>query len=1044
MSSTSYPIPANEPERQQALNSYNILDTLPEEEYDAIARLASYICQTPLALITFIDRDRQWFKAKIGAPAEIDQVPRAESFCRYTVMSNDLVEVPDATQNEYYAASDLVTGPFAIRFYASAPLIDAEGQCLGSLCVFDQKPKHLSAEQRDALQTLAREVISHLSVRRQKQQLEANLKQREEFYNLFNNSSEIHLIADADSKIELINNAVCDILGRDPQKIIGHSLWAFVVGQNRDQYVPLIEKAVATQQPFELETATTTLNNDVKWISWTGIYKNNKWYASGRDITYQKQASIKLEQLSLVASKVSNGVAITDADNRIVWINDAFETITGYNLADVAFKQMADVLGGDYEDTAILEKTRLLIKSNKPFEIDLLIRRKDGELHWISVINSAVLDAEGNISKYIKIVIDITDRKHAEQELETLSFAARKSPSGILIRDNESTVIWMNEAMEAITGYTLAEMKGNKFGKLIIGADTDYSVFEKAIKATAEGCPYDIEIKLYRKDGTPFWAHVNNSPLMNEAGQIDRQVGVLVDITERKSSEEQLTLLSLVASSTVSGIVINDADGNVEWVNSAFEQITSYSLSQVKGLHLGDILKGELTDVGIIEQARLLSKNKQSYEVDLLIYRNDGQPLWITVINSVILNSQGEVNKYIEVIIDISARKKAEVELIQAKEEALQLSRAKDMFISVMSHEIRTPLNAVIGMSHLLLEDNPLESQKENLKVLKFSAENLMTLINDVLDFAKIDSGNIELEKEKVDLRELVQSVASSMQFKVNSQHITLQQQIDPAVPPVVLGDRTRLTQILLNLVSNAIKFTEKGTVTIEINTLEQTSSEVRLKFAVTDTGIGIAPDKINTIFESFKQASADTTRKYGGTGLGLAITKRLIELHHSFIQVESEPGKGSVFYFSIVFSKGENFNAQIVNNVEAGLNLHALVVDDNQINRLLINKVLKKWGATADFAENGEEAIDQIVKNRNYDIVLMDIHMPVLGGLEATKELRSSADTYSQSVPIIALTASMLHNQMDEILRAGMNDYVLKPFDPKVLYDKLSRYQKQ
>ena len=407
------------------------------------------------------------------------------------------------------------------------------------------------------------------------------------------------------------------------------------------------------------------------------------------------------------------------------------------------------------------------------------------------------------------------------------------------------------------------------------------------------------------------------------------------------------------------------------------------------------------------------------------------------------LDDAGRVSKYIEVIIDISARKKAELEMIQAREEALQLSRAKDMFISVMSHEIRTPLNAVIGMSHLLLEDSPLDSQKENLNVLKFSAENLMMLINDVLDFAKIDSGNVELEKIKVNIRELVQSVTNSMQFKVNDKHIYIRSVVDPAVPQVILGDRTRLTQILLNIVSNSVKFTETGGVTIEVQVLEQTQGEVRLRFAVSDTGIGIAPDKINTIFESFKQAGTDTTRKYGGTGLGLAITKRLVELHDSHIQVESELGKGSAFYFNVVFRKDENFNSQSINKVDSVLNLHALVVDDNQINRLLINKVLKKWNATADFAENGQEAVEKLAQNRNYDVVLMDIHMPIMGGLEATRELRSRQDSYLQQVPVIALTASMLHNQMDEIHQAGMNDYVLKPFDPKALFDKLSRYQK-
>jgi len=490
-------------------------------------------------------------------------------------------------------------------------------------------------------------------------------------------------------------------------------------------------------------------------------------------------------------------------------------------------------------------------------------------------------------------------------------------------------------------------------------------------------------------------------------------------------------------------VVINNLNGKVEWINSAFEKITGYNINDVKDKHLGDTLKGELTDVSIIERARRLSQNKQSFEVDLLAYRKDGQPLWISVINSVILTPDGEIDKYIEVIIDITSKKKVELELISAKEQALQLNRAKDMFISVMSHEIRTPLNAVIGMSRLLIDNNPLESQKENLDILKFSAENLMTLINDVLDFTKIETGNIELEKANVNLREMVHRVVNSMQYRVSENNIYLKETIDESIPKFIIADSARLVQILLNLVNNAIKFTDKGGVTIDLKVLEETNSNIRIRFAVTDTGIGIANDKLGTIFESFKQAEADTTRKYGGTGLGLAISKRLVELHDSRINVDSVLGQGSTFWFIITFNKAKHHTNTTNDKMEIGLRLNVLVVDDNQINRILVNKVLQKWGTQVDFAENGEEAVDKIVSNMNYDVVLMDIHMPVMGGLEATQIIRAKTDVYFQQLPIIALTASMLSSEINQMGSAGMNDFILKPFDPKTLFEKLSRYQK-
>jgi PAS domain S-box-containing protein len=1036
------PLPDNEQQRLAALDSYGILDTLPEKEYDAITRLASYICQAPIALISFIDDTRQWVKAGVGL--DIKEVPVEDTFCQYTIVQDHLVEVPDASKHEIFKEADMVKGDFGLRFYASAPLIDPEGHRIGTLCVLDQKVKDLTDEQRDALRILADEVISHLILRKQKIALEQNLAVHKDFFTLFNNSSEIHLIANEEANIEQINDAVTGILGYTPGDLKGKSLWDFVVGENREHFVPLIEKAIGTHLPFELETQTVTLAKEVKWISWTAVNTGGKWYASGRDVTFQKELILQTEQLSLVASKIKNGVVISDAQDHVVWTNDAFEGITGYSQQDVEGKYLGEVLKGKPKDKEAEQALNEAQEKNISYEVELSMDTQDGRPIWISVTNSVIYAADGAIEKFIRIIIDISARKLAEQEVEILSFAASKSPGGIMIRDGGGKIIWMNECLESIIGYSLEELKGNTVGNMLIGEETDMEVFQTAVQAVIENKPYEVEIKIYKKDGTTTWVFITNSPLFNSAGNVDRQISVLVDITTRKKTEEQLTKLSLVASSTTSGVVINNSSGEVEWVNTAFEKITGYSLDDVKDKHLGDSLRGELTDASIIQKARELSALKQSFEVDLLIYRKDGLPLWISVINSVITDDKGKVDKYIEVIIDITAKKKAEMELIAAKEEALQLSRAKDMFIGVMSHEIRTPLNAVIGMSHLLLDDNPLESQKENLSILRFSAENLMTLINDVLDFTKIETGNIELEKANVDLRDLMQSITASMQYKAQENSIYLRSSIDEDVPAIVIGDRARLTQILLNLVSNSVKFTNTGGVNIDLKVIEQNKKSVRIRFAVTDTGIGIASNKLNTIFESFKQAEANTTRQYGGTGLGLAISKRLIELHDSRINVDSVLGEGSTFWFTITFQKIEDLTVTNHNKVETGLNINVLVVDDNQINRLLINKVLKKWGATADFAENGQEAIDKLEQQKNFDVVLMDIHMPVMGGLEATGVIRSKTDPYFQQLPIIALTASMLSNQMGQIEDAGMNDYILKPFDPKTLFEKLSRYQKQ
>ena len=524
----------SEVERLSALSSYNVLDTLPEKEYDAITRLASYICQVPIALISLIDAERQWFKSKIGLDAI--ETPRADAFCNYTILDNEILEVTDALANDTFKNNVLVTGSPDIRFYAGAPLIDPEGHRLGSLCVIDRVPRKLTPEQRDALRTLADEVMSHLVLSKQKKELEASLAVHKDFYRLFNSSSEVHFIADRESNIELINDAVLPVLGYTPEQATGRSLWEFVVGKDRDQFLPLIEKAITTKKAFELETQTVTASGEVKWIGWCAITKEGKWYASGRDITYQKTILADLEQLSLVASKMINGVAISDANDKVVWTNDAFVDMTGFQLADVEHKRLRDVIAARTAEAPDNEEYNRLISSKKSYQIDVPVNRKDGQMIWVSLITSVIYDSTGEVEKYIRVLVDITARKSTEKDLEILSFAARKTPTGMLIRNREGIIIWMNEAMERIVGYSLAEMKGKIFGTMLNGEDTDLSVLEQALNAVKENRAYEVELKIYKKDGTPIWASIANSPLFNESGTVERQIGVFVDISARKKS----------------------------------------------------------------------------------------------------------------------------------------------------------------------------------------------------------------------------------------------------------------------------------------------------------------------------------------------------------------------------------------------------------------------------------------------------------------------------------------------------------------------------
>ncbi len=396
---------------------------------------------------------------------------------------------------------------------------------------------------------------------------------------------------------------------------------------------------------------------------------------------------------------------------------------------------------------------------------------------------------------------------------------------------------------------------------------------------------------------------------------------------------------------------------------------------------------------------------------------------------------------------EISRQKQLEHDLIAARESAEKAANTKSEFLSTMSHEIRTPMNAVIGMSYLLLQGNPREDQMEFLKTLQFSANNLLSLINDILDFSKIEAGKIIIEQIDFSLQELLEGVYLASGLKAQEKNIELNLITDPALPKHVTGDPVRLTQILNNLISNAIKFTEEGSVNIEVKCIENREDCVLIFFKIKDTGVGVTPENLPHIFNSFTQESSTTTRRFGGTGLGLTITKRLLELQNSEISVESKPGKGSEFYFTLEFGKSaetpvDNFeSAPISRQYGHGLKgAKVLLVEDNRVNRLVAERFLQKWEVLLDFAENGKIAVD-CVRNNTYDLILMDLQMPEMDGYQATTAIRNLDSEHSKLVPIIALTAEALTEVREKVLNTGMNDFITKPFKPDNLFNTISKY---
>lgn len=404
-----------------------------------------------------------------------------------------------------------------------------------------------------------------------------------------------------------------------------------------------------------------------------------------------------------------------------------------------------------------------------------------------------------------------------------------------------------------------------------------------------------------------------------------------------------------------------------------------------------------------------------------------------------------ELNKRNELLLnDVKERKLNEMKLKEAKKEALAGVKAKDQFLSNMSHEIRTPLNGIIGLVNIMSTTNLDEQQAKYLKNIQFSSEILMTLINQVLDISKINSEKLTLEHIDFDVNEVVDGAVNTFKGVAEEKGITLRSIFREQVPLRVCGDPIRLNQILLNILGNALKFTNEGGVDLIVNS-KHTDDGPRLQFEINDTGIGIPDDKLDKIFESFEQASIETTREFGGSGLGLAISKELVELYGGNIKVESKVGKGTSFSFEIQLKPAKKLKSQkkpdqpIPYNFETG-EIKVLIAEDNEVNRMVATITLEKLGFKTDVAVNGQEVIDKIFENE-YDIILMDVRMPIMSGLDATRFIRNATEPPICNIPIIALSASTLPAEIQSCYDVGMNDHLPKPFKPQDLMKCFSKY---
>ncbi|GAL86435.1 signal transduction histidine kinase [Sporocytophaga myxococcoides] len=511
------------------------------------------------------------------------------------------------------------------------------------------------------------------------------------------------------------------------------------------------------------------------------------------------------------------------------------------------------------------------------------------------------------------------------------------------------------------------------------------------------------------------------------------------EMTKSTTSKERINLQEIIDNLPLN-IYLKNPSGEIIYINPYFQRSDSGLNKSFLGLTAIDYLDKE-TATKVQAEEKEIWRSGQSRMTEKSMIINGQSKSFLTGKVPAAFPDVGKV--LLCYSIDITQQKQTSEILKKEKEHAEASSKAKEQFISVISHEIRTPMNTVVGMTNLLLQSQHYPEQRDYLNALKASSDNLLAIVNDILDLSKIESGKIFFEQTDFSLRNLLEDLRKTFAFKAAEKNVLITLNVSNDIPLYLKGDPFRLNQILLNLISNSVKFTEVGTIDIVADLIESSPKEIQILFTIKDTGIGIPEEKLSLIFESFTQANLDISRKYGGTGLGLTITKKLIELQGGNIGVESKINEGSKFIFNLKFIRSQKTKIRVppessINKFQGLDNLRLLVVEDNKMNQLVVLKFLEKQNIQADIAEDGPQALE-LLKNKEYDLILMDIQMPGMDGYKVSEIIRKEFSEPKSSTPIIALTAMALSEVQEKIKVYGINDYILKPFSPDSLFSKIA-----
>ena len=778
--------------------------------------------------------------------------------------------------------------------------------------------------------------------------------------------------------------------------------------------------------------------------------------------------------LAMVALLTPNSVVITDPQARILWVNASFTRLTGYTLAEVLGRKPGHVLQCAASDPASAREMGGAAKAGQPFNTTILNQRKDGRCYWVRIDGQPIRNASGEVIAFMAIQTDVTERIEHEAALARSESSLREAQHIARIGSWEydprsRTLLWSAETFRI---HDLPFAQTVDVTKAVNAyVEPHRPVIEAAFaQCVAMGVPYDVELEIRRNDGRAIWVR-SIGHAETENGHVTRVAGTIQDIDERKRAELEVLRLaeriSLAAKAASIGIWEHDFTTNeLIWDDA---MISLYGIERATFTGRPDFWRQCIMSEDLFVQERLerdIAGGLNEFDIEYRVMLLSGESRYLRNCGRVLRDRDGRPLRSYGINHDITRERVSMIALLESEdslrtanaslqatiEETNHLARAaeaanqaKSAFLANISHEIRTPLNGVIGMTNILADTPLMPDQRDYLRTIKLSGETLLTLINDTLDYSKIEAGRVELEHQSLDLILCIEDAIDLVAARALEKGLEINRRVGPDVPRFIVGDATRLRQILVNLLGNAVKFTEHGTITVSVDARQVTPQGCTVSFHVRDTGPGIPKDKQQGLFQRFHQVDASITRTHGGTGLGLAISRSLTELMGGTIGVESEHGRGSVFTLTIPVTIASPGVIQISpvpviaqERLGEAMPLTILMAEDNSVNQRVARLTLQRLGYDIEVVSDGVEVVGAL-QRRTFDVILMDVQMPNMDGLTATRRIRARPE-WREHPWIIALTAGAFKEDRELALAAGMNDFLSKPLRVDQLKEALAR----